>query len=177
MTTAPHTRPATWEEYLALGEDIRAEYIDGQIVMSPYPSLPHQDVCERLKTLLWAVVPPTHRVTSGWGWKPNDNEFSPDVMVFARTDEQIRFTGIPVLAIEVLSGNRGDDLVWKFHRYAQAGLPFYWTVDLRDRVLLAHELVDEHYVVRARVTPEAPAEVNFGVSSARVDLVELLAPL
>lgn len=177
MTTAPHARPATWEEYLALGENRQAEYIDGQIVMSPAPNLAHQRACERLTHLLRPVLPPTHEVIAGWGWKPNANEFIADVMAFARNDENTRYTGVPALTVEVLSSNRSDDLVWKFNRYAQAGLPFYWIVDLRDQVVLTYELVDGRYLLQARVTSGHPVEVSFGVSAARLDLDEILTPL
>ncbi len=84
--------------------------------------------------LLLEALPPTHEVISHWGWKPNANEFGPDVMVVPLNDDEVRFTGIPALAVEVLFSNRSDDLIWKCHRYAQAGLPHYWIVDLRDRV-------------------------------------------
>ncbi len=177
MTTAPQSWPATWEQYEALGENRQAEYIDGQIVVSPLPSIPHQDACDRLRDLLRAVVPPTHRVISGTGWKPNANEFGPDVMVFARNDETVRYTGTPALAVEVLSSNRSHDLMLKLCKYAEAGLPHYWIVDLRDRVLLAHKLVDGHYVLQTRVTPGRPIEVSFGVATALLDLDEILKPL
>jgi Uma2 family endonuclease len=42
---------------------------------------------------------------------PGPDEFIPDVMVHPVTAENVRFTGTPLLLIEVLSTNRSDDLV------------------------------------------------------------------
>jgi Uma2 family endonuclease len=130
----------TWEDYLGLGEDSRAEFIDGQLVMSPSPTFEHQEICFRLAAGLRRVVPAGHRVTQGWAWKPSEDEFIPDVMVVPDTGEQARFTGTPVLVIEVLSTNRSDDLVLKTGKYAAAGLPHYWIVDPRDRTFSAFVL-------------------------------------
>ena len=58
-------------------------------------------------------------------------------MVVPDTGEQARFTGTPVLVIEVLSTNRSDDVVLKTGKYAAAGLPHYWIVDPRDRTFSA----------------------------------------
>jgi len=64
-------------------------------------------------------------------------EFIPDVIVVPASGEQARCTGTPVLAIEVLSTNRSDDLILQTGRYAAAGLPHYWIVDPRDRTFSA----------------------------------------
>lgn len=93
------------EDYLALGEQVLAEYIDQRIVMVPPPSLQHQFACGRLVRLLECVVPDDRRVIAGAGWKPDADEFVPDVMVFEKNDETMRFTGTPDLVVEVLSSN------------------------------------------------------------------------
>jgi Uma2 family endonuclease len=102
------------------------------------------------------------------------DEFVPDVMVHPQTDEDLRFTGLPALVVEVLSSNRGDDLVRKTVKYATVGLPHYWIVDPRDRVLDAYELVDGAYELRARLTDDESGDVPFGIATAHIDLAELL---
>jgi Uma2 family endonuclease len=167
-------RPMSWEEYTRLGEDVRAEYIDGRAVMTPSPSRQHQDAARRLAQAIEAVLPAGYGVTMGWSWKPRRDEFVPDVLVYPQTDEVVRYTGLPVLVVEVLSTNRGDDLVRKTQKYAAVGLPHYWIVDPRDRVLDAYDLVDGAYELRTRLTDEESGEVPFGIATVHVDLTAVL---
>lgn len=120
------SRAMTWEDYENLGDEVRGQYIDGQLVLSPSPTRQHQQICQRLVTVLSSAVPAGHEVTAGWAWKPGQDEFVPDVMVHPTTTESTRFTGTPALIVEVLSTNRGDDLVVKTTKYAAAGLVHYW---------------------------------------------------
>ena len=162
-----------WEDYENLETDVRGEYIDGRFVMSPGPTCQHQQICQRLVAILSSAVPASHEVTAGWAWKPGPDEFIPDVMVHPATTESARFTGKPALVVEVLSTNRGDDLVVKTTKYAAAGLVHYWVIDPRDGVLDTFALEGMTYR-HVMAVSAGRAVLDFGVGTVEVDLTALL---
>lgn len=140
--------PISWESYDSLEYDdsLRgAEYMDGELLVpSGLSDYGHQKAIRYLERQIEPTLTADEDVISGFGWKPTgaSEEYGPDVMVCTVPTDRRRFTGVPLLCVEITSTNWTADLVRKRAKYAAAGLPDYWIVDRRGGVLRCLELRD-----------------------------------
>ena len=139
----------------------RYEVVDGELLVSPAPGLPHQEIIFRLCRRLDDCCPKhLHVVASPFAVQLDHfNEVQPDVLV-ARFDELTmkNLPTAPVLAVEVLShSGRLIDLNLKRAAYQRMGTPSYWIIDPDVPELLVLELNEAgEYQEVARVSGDQP---------------------
>lgn len=165
VTALPFARPLTRADLHAMPDDgHRYELIDGVLVVSPGPQLPHQDMVGNLHLLLRAACPPDLKVVLA----PfavvlaDDTEVQPDLLVAPRSQfTRPELPGAPLLAVEVLSpSTRRFDLLVKRDRLQQAGCPSYWLIDPDGPSVLVLELRDGVYVEAGRVSGDDAVSVR-----------------
>lgn len=126
--------PFTVEDLEEMPDDGRRhELVDGELLVSPAPGLPHQEIAVRLWQLLDDACPDDlHVIIAPFAVRLDRfNEVQPDVIVARFTDLTPKnLPTAPVLAVEVLSrSGRLIDLSLKRAVYQRMGVPSYWIID------------------------------------------------
>ncbi len=171
--------PLTWDDLQQFHDDgYRRELVHGQLLVTPSPTMGHQNVVFRLGLLLGNACPHELKVLPApCDWKlSSETVFEPDLLVIDRADfhPTAVFTGTPRLVAEVLSPpTRDTDLTLKRLEYEQAGVPAYWLVDPDEPCLTVLHLVDETYreVARVEGSESHRAALPFPVTVVPADLV------
>ncbi|MEX2985261.1 Uma2 family endonuclease [Streptomyces sp. C36] len=163
------------------------ELVDGAIVPRGQTKLWHDNVRDELRHHLRLAAPAAYRVNVERCVMFDDNNVNkPDVVVFEKTDlDLLTVECTPAdkvkLAVEVVSpGSRSEDRVRKPERFARAGVPYYWRIELeKDQRLAVHEFwlpVESRSYIPAPMHPvhqeKLVTEVPFPVE---IDLTALLA--
>ncbi|MGH8775208.1 MAG: Uma2 family endonuclease [Jiangellaceae bacterium] len=179
-STIPRGRPFEHADLEAMPDDGRRyEIIDGVLIVTPGPSMRHQDRCFNLATLLRTARPSREWkvLFAPFDVRLADSTVEPDVLV-ARASEftEKDLPSAPALAVEILSpSTQRLDLTLKRARYEAAGTPAYWVVDPDpdNPSLQAWELRDAIYVEVAHVHADEPfsTDVPYPISFTPADLV------
>ena len=134
------SRPAlvSEEEFLALPESMdRVELVDGEVIVSPSPSLWHQELLARivhsLRSWLAGRSEPAFvglaRIDVRFG---SGRILQPDAFVICDAvsfDESGPLNRVPEICVEVLSTNRSFDRLTKRIVYAASGVQELWLVE------------------------------------------------
>lgn len=147
----------TFEDWLSWDEGVRAEIMDGALVMMAPPSQKHQEIMgeifRQLATFLKGksckVFPAPFGVRLA---QDEHTALEPDIVVVCdrkKLDGKV-CNGAPDMVVEVSSPStaRHDRLV-KYHKYLHAGVREYWIVDPDTKTVQVFLLEGGKYVVNA----------------------------
>ncbi len=161
----------------------RYELLDGTLIVSPAPGLPHQRVAIVLAMLLEQACPEDLIVFPNVNVRLEEaTALEPDVVIARRTDlGGARLAGPPLLVAEILSPDSAlRDLNLKKAAYERSGVPSYWVIDpdLDRPALRAFELSAGTYSEVAHVTGDQAfrAQRPFAVQVVPSSLVAKLRP-
>jgi Uma2 family endonuclease len=179
----PARRCATYDDLLALPEDVRAEIVNGEIVTQPSPRPRHSKTQRALGRFIGGPFDDDDGFDGPGGWwifidvdvALGMEVVRPDLSGWRR--ERLPAPDVRPISVtpdwvcEVISpSNEAYDRVTKRHLYAAHGIPHYWLLDPDGRTLEALSLVggkwvdagsyDEHAV--ARIAPFEAVEIPVG---------------
>ena len=179
---APAKKPATYEDLLALPDNVIGQIIDGDLVASPRPAVPHAQAATALVEDLGGPFSRGRGGPGGW-WLLFEPELHlgrdvlvPDVAGWRRErlpalPREPYLTVAPDWLCEVLSpGTRGIDRVRKLPIYAREHVSHVWLVDPEERTLEVFRLQDSQYLLvvtfdgdeRVRAEPFDQIELELG---------------
>jgi Uma2 family endonuclease len=174
----------TLDEWADMDEDEPGEFVDGRLVEEEAARILHETAVSWAFGALRAWAKPRGAIVFGSEHKlavSGDRGRKPDVSMYPpgtrlRADAALSRTP-PVVVVEVISPSPRDvhrDRVEKLREYARLGVPFYWLIDPRTRLVEILELgADGRYVIALSAsagTADAP-----GCEGLVLDLDDLWA--
>lgn len=139
----------TFDDLLALPDSTwRFEILDGGLLMTPPPGLYHEGLWLKLRDLIKDAVPADHVVLGSPGIDMEPSYLIPDVTVVrrdaVRRDRRLAHPSELLLVVEVVSpGSVSADRILKPVKYAEAGIPHFWRIEIQPELsLTAYALPD-----------------------------------
>jgi len=179
----------TYQDYAALPDDGRRyEIHDGELSVTPSPSLEHQIISARLHLQLgrWMETHPGGLLLYApldviLADRPDETSIVQPDLLYIAPDQMGRASrrgieGGPTLAVEILSpSTRTIDRVTKRRLYARYHVPYLWLVDPDARTIEAFSLDGDRYVLAMSAAGGDPVELPPECASLRRDVREFLA--
>ncbi len=176
------SKKATLADWEALGEDVRAELIDGYIYYMAPPSRKHQallgslyaTIKEHLKGKPCKVYPAPFGVylrTKGG----DTSAVEPDISVVCEKNKLSNrgCEGAPDWIIEILSpNNQAHDYITKLGLYLRHGVKEYWIVNPMNETITVYHLAEEltPSVYTFRDTVQVQTLTNLNIDFTQLDL-------
>lgn len=149
---------ATIEEFWSLPESVLpVEYINGEIVMSPSPTVAHQSASRNIFRALDKSIPAETADRLFYApldvVLPSGDVVQPDIFLLSEHDarrakERNRAGCVPLFVVEILSpGSVALDTITKRELYERNGVREYWIVNVEARNVAQLVLRKKHYVL------------------------------
>ncbi|SEF16215.1 Endonuclease, Uma2 family (restriction endonuclease fold) [Jiangella alba] len=139
----------TFDDLLALPESIwRFEIVDGGLLMTPPPSIFHDAIWLRLRDQIRDAIPAGYVAHGPTAVDLDPSYLIPDLVVLrheaVRPSRNLLVIPETLLVVEVVSpGSVSIDRILKPAKYAEAGIPHFWRVELQPELsLTAYALPD-----------------------------------
>lgn len=185
LKNLPEQGEWTYEAWRLLPEDgFRYEVIDGELFMSPPPSIGHQNSVTLLASRMRNFADTNDLglvLTSPVGVRLPGQEvpLQPDIVFVRRENSEIvaeeYIEGTPDLVVEVLSpSNWIYDRGKKQETYRRAGVREYWIVDYRTKKVEVLVLEGADYVLRRQYT-EGETAVSEALENFTVAVADVFA--
>lgn len=139
-----HFRPLRREEFMQLADlgvfgEERVELVGGVLILMSPQKPPHAGVVIMLNEMLVLQVHDRYAIACQAPIELDEvSQPLPDLMVLPRGDYRSDNPADALLIIEVADSSLHFDLSEKARRYAMAGTPLYWVVDVTDKVVHVH---------------------------------------
>lgn len=169
----------SWDEFLAVPDDRRAEWVDGEVLLMAPATPGHGWTIAQVILTVGPLFPDLMITTDAALRLPRDRVRAPDVMLVTPQQHATAIVeSTPVLCVEVLSpSTRSEDTIRKSMEYAEGGVGQYWVVDPALRTVDVLANADGAWDVLARLDDDHPrAEVELAGVTVPLDLVTLLGP-
>lgn len=136
----------SYDEWWALPEHPRTEWVDGEVVVIADPHPDHSMAQGNLLVALKQGLPDLKVYPVVAIQLPRNRVRVPDISVLPERPATNPVELTPVLVVEVLSpSTRAVDTVRKSREYAWAGIGQYWLVDTAERRIEVLGLVDDEW--------------------------------
>jgi Uma2 family endonuclease len=170
------------EQYHRLGahgffDGLRVQLIEGAVFVIPPMAGVQSYPVQELNELLVRALPDEYRVRPLLPLAVDDfNEPEPHfAIVPRRTGRHGEMPSTALLAIEVADASLSFDLRQKAPLYARCGIPEYWVLDVKERVLIVHRSPGPTKYRSVKTLKDLSKVTSTAVSGLTVDLRHVFA--
>lgn len=174
----------TWtvEEYLQLEENPNLQLINGDLIMSPSPSLFHQQILKNLFTVIDSLAKKSgdRAYFAPLDVFLDDNNVPQPDLVYVKQENTNKLSkrgieGAPDLVVEIISPSSSYiDRYDKKALYQKHQIKEFWIIDPGNLTLEVFQLVNNAFVLAQHLVAQGKIESPL-LSALTVDLAELLA--